>query len=60
MVPYEEARPLLAETNIKTVMMRFFKEDAIPVIDEQGGCVGVVYSEDIFEVLCSSTHDRGP
>ncbi|BFI23866.1 protein MpPPR_61 [Marchantia polymorpha subsp. ruderalis] len=50
MVPYEEARPLLAETNIKTVMMRFFKEDAIPVIDEQGGCVGVVYSEDIFEI----------
>ncbi|KAL2650648.1 hypothetical protein R1flu_018776 [Riccia fluitans] len=50
MIRYEDTNPLPADIEVKKVIMRFFKEDAIPVVDDRGACIGAIYSEDIREM----------
>ena len=50
MIPSEEIRPLKVDDVVGEVIMRFFQSDGIPVVDERGSCVGVVYAADCKEV----------
>lgn len=49
MIPFEEIRPLIVDDEVSKVVMRFFQSDGIPVVDERGSCVGVVYAADCKE-----------
>lgn len=50
MISPEEIRPLSVDVEIRKVVMRFFESDAIPVVNERGSCVGVVYASDCKEL----------
>ncbi|OVA10234.1 CBS domain [Macleaya cordata] len=53
MRPFEEARPLLANLDVKNVPMRFFRDEVVPIIDEWGSCVGIVHREDCNQLNTS-------
>ncbi|XP_008805415.1 pentatricopeptide repeat-containing protein At5g10690 isoform X2 [Phoenix dactylifera] len=46
MTAFEEADPLPASLKLDKVIMRFFKDSAIPAIDDWGSCVGIVHRDD--------------
>ncbi len=52
MVPYDEARPPLGDIQVRKVALRFLREQVLPIVDERGACIGVVFAEDCSEVLC--------
>jgi len=56
MISPEEIKPLSVDVEIRKVVMRFFESDAIPVVNERGSCVGVVYASDCKEVIPISFH----
>ncbi|CAN6167032.1 unnamed protein product [Urochloa humidicola] len=46
MVPFQESRPLPADLILRKVVMRFLKDRAVPLVDDWGGCVGIVHRDD--------------
>jgi len=46
MVPFQESQPLPADIILRKVMMRFLKDRAVPLVDDWGGCVGIVHRDD--------------
>jgi len=50
MVPYDEARPPLGDIQVRKVALRFLREQVLPIVDERGACIGVVFAEDCSEM----------
>lgn len=55
MLPFDQASPLQATLQLKQVVMRLFKDSVVPIIDERGGCVGILHREDCNMVIISSS-----
>lgn len=57
MTAFDDANPLPCSMTLNKVVMRFFKDSAIPVVDDWGSCVGIVYRNDCNKV-CVITDER--
>lgn len=53
MVPFQESRPLPADAILRKVVMRFLKDRSVPLVDDWGGCVGIVHRDDCTKVRCA-------
>lgn len=50
MMPLHEARPLQATLRLNQVVMRFYRDSSVPIIDDWGSCVGILHAEDCNKV----------
>lgn len=61
MCTVEEAKPLQPNVRLSKVVMQFFRDAVVPVVDESGKCIGIVHREDCFELNASlGSLMRGP
>ncbi|KAL6846184.1 hypothetical protein ACP4OV_023632 [Aristida adscensionis] len=50
MIPFQESRPLPADLILRKAVMRFWKDRAVPLVDDWGGCVGIVHRDDCIKL----------
>ncbi|GBG75686.1 hypothetical protein CBR_g20311 [Chara braunii] len=50
MISIKQLRPVPANLQVSDVATRFWKSSVIPVVDDDGKCVGAVYAEDCVEM----------
>uniref|UniRef100_A0A0A9HED4 CBS domain-containing protein n=1 Tax=Arundo donax TaxID=35708 RepID=A0A0A9HED4_ARUDO len=46
MIPFQESRPLPADLILQKAVMRLLEDRAVPLVDDWGGCVGIVHHDD--------------
>lgn len=51
MTAFADAGPLPASMTLSRALMRFFKDSAVPVVDDWGSCVGIAYRTDCSKVI---------
>ncbi|XP_028223244.1 pentatricopeptide repeat-containing protein At5g10690-like isoform X3 [Glycine soja] len=49
MIQFEATRPLQGSIKLRKVVMRFFYEAVVPIVDEWGSCTGLLHREDCIE-----------
>jgi len=54
MIQFEATRPLQGSIKLRKVVMRFFYEAVVPIVDEWGSCTGLLHREDCIEVFLVS------
>lgn len=61
MIPFEEALPAQESMRLNKIVLRFFRNSVVPIVDEWGNCVGLVHREDCNELTASlATVMRSP
>ncbi|QCD99634.1 Pentatricopeptide repeat [Vigna unguiculata] len=50
MIRFDATRPLQGTIKLRKVVMRFFDEIVVPVVDEWGSCIGLLHREDCNQV----------
>ncbi|KAF7830187.1 pentatricopeptide repeat-containing protein [Senna tora] len=53
MLPFEAAGPLRGTVQLKEVVMRFFNEAVVPIVDDWGSCIGLLHREDCTQLNAS-------
>jgi len=51
MIRFDATRPLQGTIKLRKVVMRFFDEIVVPVVDEWGSCIGLLHREDCNQVI---------
>ena len=51
MIQFEATRPLQGSIKLRKVVMRFFYEAVVPIVDEWGSCTRLLHREDYIEVF---------